>query len=104
MSVACTVAPSRAKASATARPIPCPAAVSTAVLPASLPAIFACPVVKSDVFLAPRHGRRQAGSASLLVKAWASALGKRSIVGDERGDVMKRYRTAVIGAGYFGSL
>ena len=36
-SVAQTVAPSRAKASAVARPMPCPAAVITATLPASLP-------------------------------------------------------------------
>src|SRR5262245_17430087 len=38
-SVAQTCAPSRAKASAAPRPIPCPAAVMNAVLPASLPAM-----------------------------------------------------------------
>jgi hypothetical protein len=40
ISVAHTVAPSSANAIAVARPKPCPAAVTSAVLPVSLPAMF----------------------------------------------------------------
>ena len=40
MSVAMTRAPSRAKASAVARPMPAPAAVNNAALPANRPAMW----------------------------------------------------------------
>jgi hypothetical protein len=45
MSVAITAAPSRAKASAVARPIPCAAAVTSAVFPSSLPLTAASPLL-----------------------------------------------------------
>src|SRR5688572_535749 len=46
MSVAHTLAPSRAKASAAARPMPCPAAVMNAVFPARRPAMEAAIILR----------------------------------------------------------
>ena len=59
MSVAITSAPSPANSSALERPIPCAAAVITALLPASLPAMVPAPWLRGA---APR-GFRYVGVA-----------------------------------------
>jgi len=55
MSVATTRAPSRAKASAVARPMPAAAAVNNAAFPAKRPGIYAAPSRSI-----PRRARRSA--------------------------------------------
>src|SRR5690349_5987200 len=69
MSVAHTLAPLRAKASAVARPIPWPEAVATMVLPASL-SVIAC-------FLPQRHPARSRFPAHIIdgTRGWRLCTG-----------------------------